>query len=164
MFPGLTQKHIKLKFRAEEAKNSKKITEYLRTPKKAPPELRTRILQSVPAKQRLEDSRYVHKRPNESKEEDVKLPSASSDHLKVELTGDVQLETITEEVVEAQVTENLVTPVENIPEKEIPPVELPDLIPSKPVKGPIAKSRRRKRVTTSFDAQPPVVEQELGIV
>jgi hypothetical protein len=62
MFPGMTHRHIKLKYKAEERKSGLKITEALRNRQKAPPELRQKLLASVKAKQFLEDSQYINKR------------------------------------------------------------------------------------------------------
>jgi hypothetical protein len=66
LFPSLTQKHIKLKFRSEELKHGAKITLALRDRKKAPPEIRARMLQGVQAKREVEDARYVNRKVEET--------------------------------------------------------------------------------------------------
>lgn len=53
MFPELTRRHLKLKFQAEETRNSSKITEALRKPIEPSDELKDRMFNCIPDKEVL---------------------------------------------------------------------------------------------------------------
>jgi hypothetical protein len=155
MFPNLTQKHMKLKFRAEEVKNGSKITMYLRNRQKAPPELRLRILQGVSAKRELEDSRYVNRKPES---EPLSTPVGSPTVKKTEDTG-LPLNTNFSDTpgllgvqAELETTPNSPTIVQHtqpIPETEPlqKKMELPDLRRGTSTIAPniVLKPRRRRK-------------------
>ena len=89
MFPGLIQKHIKFKFKYEEKQNSEKVTMFLHQRKKAPSELREKMLKMVIKKK--EDEKYFRH------EKDMNLISNNSVETKVE---GIQLNLSTEMVNE----------------------------------------------------------------
>ena len=87
MFPGLIQKHIKFKFKYEEKQNSEKVTMFLHQRKKAPLELREKMLKMVIKKK--EDEQYF------KSEKDMNL--ISNDNVETKLDG-IQLNLNTEMV------------------------------------------------------------------
>jgi hypothetical protein len=89
LFPSLTQKHIKLKFRSEELKHEAKITHALRERRKAPPEIRARMLQGVQAKREVEDARYVNRKADETV---TPTHSAEATPVKVDATLDANFQ------------------------------------------------------------------------
>ncbi|KAI8903149.1 hypothetical protein EDD86DRAFT_250549 [Gorgonomyces haynaldii] len=65
MFPGLTQKQIKAKFKHEDRKNPKRVTEAMINPKSPPQELMERMMASIPDKKVLERKQYYKVPPEE---------------------------------------------------------------------------------------------------
>ncbi|KAJ3257825.1 hypothetical protein HK103_004293 [Boothiomyces macroporosus] len=140
MFPGMTHKHIKLKFKQEEAKNHHLVTKAIRERKKAPPELRQRILASIDAKRTLENAQYVNN-PAETSTVKREPPTGG---LKVEEESQHEEEKEKESEVEEPKPKKSVTFEEPVQEK-LPTLELKPktLITSGPA-GP--KARRKKKV------------------
>ncbi|KAJ3320686.1 Transcription factor TFIIIB component B [Boothiomyces sp. JEL0866] len=141
MFPGMTHKHIKLKFKQEESKNHHLVTRAIRERKKAPPELRQRILASIDAKRTLENAQYVNRPPDSTA---VKREAAEGANVKAEEESQNEEDKLQESEVEEAKPKKSVTFEEPIQEK-LPVLELKakTLITSGPA-GP--KARRKKKV------------------
>ncbi|KAJ3276681.1 Transcription factor TFIIIB component B [Terramyces sp. JEL0728] len=137
MFPGMTHKHIKLKFKQEEAKHHHLVTRAIRERKKAPPELRHRILASIDAKRTLENAQYVNKPPD-------------SMFVKREITEGVKAEQELQQDEKESEAEDLPKPKKTVTFEELPIQEKLPVLELKPksliTSGPVAKARRKKKV------------------
>jgi hypothetical protein len=60
MFPNLSHKSIKLRFKAEEKKDSDRVSRALRNRLKAPDEVRQRMLEGVGGKRIIEDGVLIN--------------------------------------------------------------------------------------------------------
>lgn len=139
MFPGMTHKHIKLKYKFEESKNPHLITRALLNRKKAPASLRAEMLQGIKRKQDLEDSMYVNKKQRETIE----------DIIEQEDKEQVKREIIQNEISEReeQPEEEVCATAEHLENhaKTVHKVEFPELS-TNAVKAPVNTRRKKRKV------------------
>jgi hypothetical protein len=151
MFPGLTQKQIKQKFKVEEIKNNDRINAALRNRKKAPADLKRKLLLSVKNKKLLEDSVYLNKNPasqdyDSVKEKTKEIPHNATEDTEVQAPNDSTVEEESRTVAEPEIPP-APAPVIPIPIPQLPPLELPELTTIKkgPIKGVVKTSKSRVR-------------------
>ena len=154
MFPGLLQKHIKAKFKLEEKRNPLRITEALMARKKAPEDLKRKMLASVFHKNEQEESVYFknqNKGSSSSKNEDLELKEFKDDETKSQLGASLNLishEPVPEPEPEQQVVSeqaesaNIIEPET---EQKEPEVVLPALSVAPKVSGVRGNIVRRRK-------------------
>ena len=144
MFPGLLQKHIKAKFKMEERKNPLKVTDSLKSRKKAPEELRLKMLASVGSKNEQEDGIY-YKNANKDKRDDgpvdVSNMNFNVDETKSQIEEQVNMQVNEESERDEEVVEQV---VEKETPKKAKEVELPTIVQSQ-ISGVKAKVVRRRK-------------------